>query len=123
MDLAVLEQEFLTASSGAQRAPLILPESMAPTVETPVSVWKEMATTSVNHVDLRALHDLTDMSSLSIGSPVKKKPIGLNIAAPSDAEPISMGVSSPIIQTTLPDSHHRKFMAPEVSFTQWEPSL
>ena len=79
--------------------------------------------TSVSHVDLRAQLDLPEMSTLSVGSPLKKQSLGLNIVAPSDdAHGMKVGVSSPVIGTQLPE-RPPKFAVPHIGFTQWEPGM
>ena len=125
MDLAQLEQEYLASIEGTDQKPFLLPESVVgPTdAAVPVSVWKEASLTSVNHVDLRAQLALPEMNTLSVGSPLRKPSVGLNIAAPSDdVRGTSVGVSSPIVGTSLPE-RPPKFAIPEVGFTQWEPGM
>ena len=128
MDLAQLEQEYMTHVAGVAGA-MKLPDSLLDVpqlinAEAPkgpaVSVWMEAAPNA--HVDLRGLFDISDAAPHSVGSPVRSK-LGLSIAAPDDA-PASVGVSSPIIQAAAPDGvgdYRKKWAAPDVGFSQWEP--
>ena len=123
MDLATLEAEYLSHVAGASRdrlPPVELPPQVAlPPVDSAVSVWNQAATTA--HVDLRGLFDLPDAAQLAVGSPMKK--VGLNISAPNDEpEPVSVGVSSPVVTAATPPDDFKKFGAPEIGFVEWTPS-